>query len=123
MGWTARNSSKPGRGGPESWVVQASPDWSRRYIEADAGWVTATLKDALSSLLASELPPTIAEVSHRWRFARSGADGAGAVWDPVRRIGVCGDWLIGPRIEAAWLSGTDLAGRIRATAKPDGPYR
>lgn len=120
IGWAARNSSKPGRTGPESWVVQSNPDWSRRHIEADASRVSATLKDALSSLLASELPPTIAEVSHRWRFARSSGEGASAIWQPVRRIGLCGDWLIGPRVEAAWLSGTDLAGRIDAALKTSG---
>jgi len=30
IGWAARNGSKPGRKGPEAWILQASPDWSRR---------------------------------------------------------------------------------------------
>lgn len=114
VGWAARNTSKPGRIGPESWVVQASPDWSRSHIEADPDWVAATLKAALSNLLGAELPPSAGQSSHRWRFARSGADGSGAIFDYDRRIGMCGDWLIGPRVEAAWLSGTALAEQIAA---------
>ena len=26
-------------------------------------------------------------------------------WDPVAGIAAAGDWRIGPRVEAAWLSG------------------
>jgi predicted NAD/FAD-dependent oxidoreductase len=112
IGWAARNSSKPGRVGPESWVVQASPVWSRVHVEADPEWVAATLKGALSGMLGVPLPPVAGQSCHRWRFARSGAEGSGAVFDPNRQLGVCGDWLIGPRVEAAWLSGNKLAEQI-----------
>ena len=111
-GWAARNNSKPERIGPESWVVQASPKWSRAYIEAEPEWVAAALKGALSDLLGAVLPPCAGESSHRWRFARSGAEGSGAIFDRDCRLGLCGDWLIGPRVEAAWLSGTALAEQI-----------
>lgn len=112
IGWAARNSSKPGRIGPESWVVQASPDWSRAHLEADPAWVADTLKGALSALLGAALPPSAGQFTQRWRFARSGAEGSGTMFDRDRRLGICGDWLIGPRVEAAWLSGTKLAERI-----------
>ena len=114
IGWAARNGSKPGRPGPESWVVQAGPDWSRTHLEADPEWVAAALTRELATLLGSVLPPALAHCSHRWRFARCGVDGSGAIWDRERRVGVCGDWLIGPRVEAAWLSGTALAELIGA---------
>jgi renalase len=112
IGWAARNSSKPGRIGPESWVVQASPNWSRLHIEADPEWVSVMLKGALSNMLGIPLPPVAGESCHRWRFARSGADGSRALFDRNRCIGLCGDWLIGPRVEAAWLSGKALADQI-----------
>ena len=112
IGWAARNSSKPGRIGPESWVVQASPSWSRLHLEADPNWVSVTLKGALSNMLAIPMPAVAGESCHRWRFARSGADGSGASFDRNRHIGLCGDWLIGPRVEAAWLSGKALAEQI-----------
>ncbi len=58
------------------------------------------------------LPSLAGESCRRWRFARSGKEGAGALFDRDRRLGVCGDWLIGPRVEAAWLSGTGLPSEI-----------
>lgn len=112
LGWAARNVSKPGRTGPESWVLQGGPDWSRETLERTPEDVTAVLLAALATRIGVDLPPLIAQGAHRWRYARSGAEGSGALWDPELRLGLCGDWLIGPRVEAAWLSGTALADRI-----------
>jgi renalase len=112
IGWAARNNSKPGRIGPESWFVQASPGWSRAYVESEPEWVADALKGALSDLLGVVLPHCAGVSSHRWRFARSGAEGSDAIFDRDRRLGLCGDWLLGPRVEAARLSGTALAERI-----------
>ena len=42
----------------------------------------------------------------------AGAQGSISLWDPAARLGVCGDFLLGPRVEAAWLSGTHLAAAI-----------
>ena len=109
IGWAARNNSKPGRTGPESWVVQAGPDWSGRHLESDPDWIAVTLKASFSELLETELPLCLGMASHRWRYARSGVEGSGAIFDGDRRLGICGDWLIAPRVEAAWISGTELA--------------
>jgi len=109
IGWAARNNAKPGRGSAECWVVQASPDWSRTHLEDEATAVETALLDQLADAIGAPLPPRLAISAHRWRFARSGAAGKEALWDAQQRIGVCGDWLIGPRVEAAYLSGLILA--------------
>ncbi|MED5206960.1 MAG: FAD-dependent oxidoreductase, partial [Pseudomonadota bacterium] len=109
IGWAARNNAKPGRGSAECWVVQASPDWSRAHLEDEATAVETALLDQLADAIGAPLPPRLAISAHRWRFARSGAAGEEALWDAQQRIGVCGDWLIGPRVEAAYLSGLILA--------------
>ena len=109
IGWAARNNAKPGRGSAECWVVQASPDWSRTHLEDEATAVETALLDQLADAIGAPLPPRLAISAHRWRFARSGAAGEEALWDAQQRIGVCGDWLIGPRVEAAYLSGLILA--------------
>lgn len=110
--WASRNCSKPGRSGPETWVAHATVQWSKQHLEADPASITHALKAALAALLDTSLPPLVYESGHRWRYARCGAEGSGALWDTERRLGVCGDWLIAPRVEAAWTSGTLLAERI-----------
>jgi renalase len=115
IGWAARNTAKPGRGGPESWVVQASAQWSQTHLEDAAADVAAPLLEALATALDVDLPVPITTTAHRWRYAMSAGLGLGALWNADIRLGVCGDWLLGPRIECAWLSGQALAGRIATT--------
>ncbi|WP_174292760.1 NAD(P)/FAD-dependent oxidoreductase, partial [Sphingomonas bacterium] len=93
-----RNSAKPGRTGPEAWVLQADADWSRQHLEDQADDVEHALLDALAAEAGGALPAILGTDSHRWRYAKSGALGRGALWNPALRLGVCGDWLLGPRV-------------------------
>lgn len=115
VGWAARNNAKPGRTGPESWVIQATPAWSRDRIDADPDEMRCALLAALSEELGVRLPTRIGTACHLWRFARSAQGGSGPVLSSDR-LGLCGDWLIGPRVESAWLSGTRLAEMIGSAA-------
>lgn len=110
LAWAARNSAKPGRSGPESWVVQAGPDWSRDHVEDQAEEVVRRLLAALGEALGSALPEPVVATAHRWRYAMSAGLRHGALWNPAKGLGVCADWLLGPRVECAWLSGQQLAG-------------
>ncbi|APE29088.1 NAD(P)/FAD-dependent oxidoreductase [Aurantiacibacter gangjinensis] len=112
IGWAARNNSKPGRAEPECWVIQGSPDWSREYLEEEAEAVVRLLLEEFRTQAGGALPPLRHAAAHRWRYARSGDAGEGAIWDADKRIGACGDWLKGPRVECAFLSGWELAEAI-----------
>ncbi|MEM0986417.1 MAG: FAD-dependent oxidoreductase [Pseudomonadota bacterium] len=105
LAWTARNSSKPGRGSDETWVLQASADWSRTHLEDDA----TTVEEALLDAFAPPLDPIFIQ-AHRWRFSQVVAPlGEDALWDATIGIGACGDWLCGRGIEDAWSSGLAVA--------------
>lgn len=112
LGWAARNAAKPGRNGPEGWVVQARPEWSLAHLEAAPDEIAAALLAELGSVLGIQLPLPVASAAHRWRYAMSAGLGQGAMWNPQLGLGACGDWLLGPRIECAWLSGQHLARKI-----------
>ncbi len=109
IGWAARNSSKPGRSAEEAWVVQGSPEWSRQHLEENAQTAGALLRDAFADAAGRDLPPILASTAHRWRYAKSGVAGASPQWNASLGLGACGDWLIAPRVEAAYLSGLQLA--------------
>ncbi len=115
IGWAARNSAKAGRSGPECWVVQAGPDWSRQHLEEDAAAIVAPMLSALAERAGGPLPSPMSATAHRWRYAKSGVAGDGLLWNASRRLGACGDWLMGPRVEAAWLSGHGLATAVRTS--------
>jgi predicted NAD/FAD-dependent oxidoreductase len=112
IGLAVRNNAKPGRAGPEAWVLQATPDWSRRHLETEPEWVAREMTDVFAARIGIALPLPIARLAHRWRYASPVSSGPGPLIDAERRIGVCGDWLAGTGVEAAWLSGTALAARI-----------
>ena len=112
ISWAVRNSAKPGRQGPDSWVVQAQPEWSRDWLEESADKVETALLGALGEALGLASLSPIAGAAHRWRYAMSSATGDAALWCADKAIGACGDWLIAPRVESAWLSGRELAKRI-----------
>ena len=112
IGWAARNAAKPGRSAAETWVIQATPDWSNAHLEDTADVVIEKLADALAEHVAGPLPQPIVRIAHRWRYARVAATDLGSLWNADERLGAAGDWLLGARVESAWLSGRELAGRI-----------
>ncbi len=120
IAWAAPNRAKPGRTGPEAWIVQASALWSTARLEASSAKIAEPLLAALAEIFGTSIPAPIASFAHRWRFALSAGTGDGALWNPDIGLGVCGDWLLGPRVECAWLSGQMLAERCVAlsTSQP-----
>jgi len=108
VGWAARQSSLPDRPAtPDAWVLQATAAWSRDNLEREAADVAPELAKAFTHAT----PATVAAT--RWRYAQvEQAAGEPCFWDPRARIGACGDWCLGGRIEAAWLSGRALAAAV-----------
>lgn len=112
--WAARDGSKPGRAG-QTWVLHATPAWSRAHLEAEPGAVIAALTAALRDLGGGQLPAVAWSQAHCWRYSLAEAPlGLDCLWEPALGVGACGDWCRGGRIEGAWLSGEALAGRVLA---------
>ena len=109
IAWLARESSKPGRGPIERWTVQASPEWSQRHLEDDAERVKGKLLKAFTEVTGIRAEPPYAAV-HRWRHAQTAKPlGKTHAWDAASRIGACGDWCIGHRVEDGFVSGLEMA--------------
>jgi renalase len=122
--WIARDRSKPGRTGLDSWVLHASAEWTVAHIDDPSTDVIAALTEAFAGRLgialgeSLSLPPPIASAAHRWRYARVDRTlGEDAWWDPVQKLGACGDWCVDARIEAAFISGRALAQRMLASGR------
>ena len=48
--WIARNNSKPGRGGRETWLLHATAEWSEAHLEQNANEIAASLLPAFCQL-------------------------------------------------------------------------
>jgi renalase len=114
LGFVADTASKPGRADVSAFVVHATPDWSRAHLEDPPERVAGALLEALCGFSEGWSPPVFA-AAHRWRYARvPRAAGAGFLWDATIGLGIAGDWLKGPRIENAFVSGHGLASAMLA---------
>jgi renalase len=117
IAWAGCNSAKPGRGRqPQCWVVHASSAWSREHLEAKADEVAQLLFHALGDATGATLPPPAHLSAHRWRHALVERPlGVPCLLDEEMLAGVCGDWCIAPRVEAAYESGRALAHSLLST--------
>jgi hypothetical protein len=111
IGWAANDSSKPGRPDKhESWVVHASPAWTREHLEADTQEAARLLLHEFANATGATLPRPVHLQAHRWRHSFVEKPlGLPCIVDEEIAAGACGDWCIAPRVEAAFESGRTLA--------------
>ena len=113
--WFARNGSKPGRNAPDTWVLHASADFSRREFDAPPPRVQKALIDRFAVRLGKPLPGIRLSDCYRWRHARVVAPlGELFLLDQAAGIGFCGDWCLDARGEAAFMLGDALGAALGA---------
>lgn len=124
----ARDSAKPGRGGPERWVIQASAEHSRTILDQSKEDVAKNLLALFFAQMGIAPVNPVHLVAHRWLYAQAkSVHIPPETWPAVRpeaplpdpatylydqgytRIALAGDWLVAPSVEGAWLSGLAAA--------------
>ena len=116
LAWIARESSKPARRLGERWTVHAQSAWSVEHFDDDPEDVKTKLLRAFHEATGTAEQPIYAAV-HRWRHALVRTPLAcDFLWDGRLRVGACGDWCRGHRVEDAWRSGVALADAIAGSS-------
>ncbi|MEQ8711094.1 MAG: FAD-dependent oxidoreductase [Rhodospirillales bacterium] len=111
LSWAARQQTGNAQNG---FVLHATAEWSAENLELERPVAASRLVEAFQRLLNTGIKTDYLR-GHRWRYARvTKALGQDCLYLKDRQIGVCGDWLRGPRVEEAWLSGRALAAAILA---------
>ena len=115
ISWISRNNSKPNRAGLETWVIHANPQWSQEWIGLEKDEAAQQILKCAKKL---GLDCTHANISiHRWRYASGHINPIpGFRLQEDLKLGFCGDWLNGGRVEGAWLSGYRLASQMKDVA-------
>lgn len=129
LSWVARDSAKPGRKEAshqpsEIWVLHATADWSAAHVKDDKERIAEEMLAAFNQILsldnavkASAYAVTAPKIQslHRWLYADSENYLSDVYhYDSVARIGICGDWVNGGKVQGAWLSGLHLAKQLMA---------
>ncbi len=119
LAWIAQDSHKPGRpvGDITTWVAQAGTAFSRAHLDLDPAAMAAVMLPLLCDRLGV-MPDQVAyAAAHRWRYARVAAPlGQPFLSTDDGSLYLGGDWCIGPRVEAAWTSGTAIAADLLGRA-------
>ncbi|MCC5976989.1 MAG: FAD-dependent oxidoreductase [Salinarimonas sp.] len=118
IAWIADNSSKPDRPLPRGEsdmhcvVIHATPDWSRTHLEQDMQEVIGHLYARYVGMTGIMDEPIHGDM-HRWRYAQvTDPLGEPCLITPDQRLAACGDWCLGPRVEAAFDSGEAAAAAL-----------
>ncbi|MEM6292047.1 MAG: FAD-dependent oxidoreductase [Myxococcota bacterium] len=115
LAWVARQPSKPGRNDVGGWMLHATGAWTQAQWETSAETVVEVLVNELGRIAGTAVGSLAHAKAHRWRYALADAPlPEQCLWDPQLRVGACGDWCGGPRVEGAYRSGERLAAKILA---------
>ncbi|MFU8883544.1 MAG: NAD(P)/FAD-dependent oxidoreductase [Rhodobacterales bacterium] len=111
LAWIAQDSAKPGRtGGAVTWVAQASPEWSMRYLVLDQDRIAALMLPLLAGVLGCAPEAALYASAHRWRYARTATPlGQPFLHRAAQAVHLGGDWCLGARVQDAWASGDAIA--------------
>lgn len=118
VGWLAREASRPGRPDRNTWTLHASPAWSRARVDLDRDEVEPALRGLAARHLGASLTTGVA---HRWRFALVARPlGRDHLRSSDDTLVVCGDGLLGERVEHAISSGAAAAEALMAPRRRAG---
>lgn len=110
------NSAKTGRLNTDVYLVQATKSWSVAHLEESAANIGPQLQKRFDQLVASDATSELL-FTHRWRYAFTETVlGQPFLWDDISKLGVCGDWCLGRKLEDAWQSGTQMASQMLLAA-------
>ena len=100
----------------EMWVLQSQYAWAKAHLEIEKLEAATLLLEAFRTELGS-LPAHTYLEGHRWRYSHPlNSQTPLSLFDRESKIGLCGDWLGGASIGAAYTSGKDLVDHIMQSA-------
>lgn len=117
ISWISVNSSKPGKPDGTTLLIHSTNDWADAHSEDNREDVMQFLYEKTAAIIGHDIKSPDHIALHQWRYANAEKQKDGSHFiDKTERIGVCGDWCIQGRVEAAFISGQNLANDILSQA-------
>ena len=117
LAWAANeNSKKRFKSNINLWTLQATLKWSKKTINKykNDKSIMNQLITRFIKLTGFEKNKIIFKRIHGWKYSYNYEKTPYlSIWNKKINLGVCGDWLNGPKVENAWLSANDLAKKIK----------
>ena len=117
LAWAANeNSKKRFKSNINLWTLQATLKWSKKTInkyKTDQSIMNQLITHFIK-LTGFKKNKIIFKKIHGWKYSYNYIKTPYlSIWNKKINLGICGDWLSGPKVENAWLSANDLARKIK----------
>ena len=117
LGWAGNeNSKKRFKSKYDLWTLQSTFKWANKKINQNKNNNKENSKimiDKFFQLSNIKKTKIIFSLNHGWKYSsNSKTFKIKSFWDPKKKIGVCADWFVGPRLESGWISARDLFKKI-----------
>ena len=118
LGWAGNeNTKKRFKSKYDLWTLQSTFKWANKNIDKNKKNLQKNSKiliDKFFELTNIKKTKIIYSINHGWKYSSNSKPlKIKSFWDPSKKIGVCADWFIGPRLESGWLSAHDLFKKIK----------
>ncbi len=117
LGWAGNeNTKKRFKSKYDLWTLQSTFKWANKNIDQNKKNLKKNSKiliDKFFKLTKVKKTKVIYSINHGWKYSSNSKPlKIRSYWDPQKKIGVCADWFIGPRLESGWISAQDLFKKI-----------
>ena len=117
LGWAGNeNTKKRFKSKYDLWTLQSTFKWANKNIDKNKKNLKKNSKiliDKFFKLTKIKKTKVIYSINHGWKYSSNSKPlKIRSYWDPQKKIGVCADWFIGPRLESGWISAHDLFKKI-----------
>ncbi len=117
LGWAGNeNSKKRFKSKYDLWTLQSTFKWANKKINQNKNNKKENSKimiDKFFQLSNVKKTKINFSLNHGWKYSSNSKPfKIKSYWDPKKKIGVCADWFVGPRLESGWISARDLFKKI-----------
>ena len=117
LGWAGNeNTKKRFKSKYDLWTLQSTFKWANKNIDKNKKNLKKNSKILINKffkLTKIKKTKVIYSINHGWKYSSNSKPlKIRSYWDPKKKLGVCADWFIGPRLESGWISAHDLFKKI-----------
>ena len=119
IAWASNeNTKKRFKSNLTLWTIQANKKYSKKVINLyknNKKKYQLEIQKKFEDLTGFKNNKIVETSIHGWKYAYTSKPLANlkSSWDQKFNLGICADWLSGPKAEDAWLSANDLFKKIR----------
>ena len=117
LGWAGNeNSKKRFKSKYDLWTLQSTFNWANKIINKNKENKKKNSKimiEKFFKLSNTKKTKVYLSLNHGWKYSSNSKPfRIKSYWDSKKKLGVCADWFVGPRLEAGWISANDLFKKI-----------